>query len=111
MFSLPNFSYVASPYSHPIKWYQHERYLALMKFVAGRIREGELVYSPILHCHEMAKLHELPTDAKFWEKYNNAIQGRAAKLIVLQLSGWEQSTGVAAEIAFANLLEQPIEYV
>lgn len=112
MFSLPNYSYVASPYSHPDKWMEHERYLAVMKFVAQRMKDAdEYLYSPILHCHEMARNYALPGDALFWQKFNQAMQGRAEKTIVLMLNGWEQSKGVQYEITFANMLEQPIEYV
>lgn len=111
-FLLPSYSYVASPYSHEDKWMEHQRYLAVMKFVATRTKENnELLFSPILHWHPCARHHELPTDALYWQKFNHAMQGRAAKTIVLMLDGWEQSKGVQYEITFAKTLEQPIEYV
>ena len=111
MFSIPDYSYIASPYSHPDKWVQHERYLAVMKFVARCMNEGEFVYSPILHCHELARNFNLPGDHLYWQKMNRAMQGHAAKTIVLRLTGWDVSKGVQDEITYAKLIEQPIEYV
>ncbi len=41
-------------------------------FVAGLLMiSGNTVYSPISHCHQIAKIHKLPTDIGYWKQ--NAI--------------------------------------
>lgn len=69
---------------------------------------GVHAYSPIVHCHELAKIAELPKTAEFWEKYNFAMLERADALWVLMLPGWEDSKGCAAEAQEASRLKKPI---
>lgn len=94
------FIYIASPYSHPETLVMSQRYYDVMDYVVGLLRENKWCYSPIVHCHEMANTHHLPTDAAFWKDYNYTMMRAASGLHVLMLDGWRQSVGVADEIAW-----------
>jgi hypothetical protein len=50
----------------------------------------------------VAEMHQLPTDALFWQTTNEHMLLRADLLWVLQLPGWRDSTGVSHEIRFAE---------
>lgn len=104
------YTYVASPYSHREPPIMRERFYAAMKFTSWLLEQGQYAYSPIVHCHEMAIVHDLPFTFDFWERYNCAMIAPAKSLTVLTLHGWEESVGVRAEIKFASLLGKPIRY-
>lgn len=95
------FIYLASPYSDKSRTVRHGRYLQVAETTAELLRQGLHVYSPIVHCHELAERHNLPKDFAFWEKYNFAMLEQASALHILELEGWEQSKGVRGEIQFA----------
>lgn len=90
--------YLASPYSHPDPRIMHARYLAAEAACVDLLRRREWVYSPIVHCHQMALNHELPTDAGYWRDYNQAMLDKSDQLVVLCLDGWRASVGVIGEM-------------
>lgn len=96
--------YILSPYSHPDDAVQHERFLAVRKFTAGLLKQGQCVFSPIVYCREMALVFDFPHDAAFWEAMNTAFLRRSESAILLKLSGWEQSKGVAKELDLCKAL-------
>ena len=102
--------YLASPYSDPDPAVMEQRFEAAAKFCAARMREGLVIYSPIVHCHPIAVRHELPRDWAFWEKFDREMIKRADSLWVLTLPGYDRSKGVNAEIELARLLGVPVSY-
>lgn len=103
--------YVASPYSHHDLSVMTTRYITTMKACAELTGEGYFVISPIVHWHEVAKHFGLPTDCDYWEEYNKALMEACDGVIVLKLDGWEESKGVAKEIAWGEALGLEIMYV
>lgn len=102
--------YLASPYSHDDKEIEHMRYLGALNATAHLISRHVAIYSPIVHCHELARAAELPTDFEFWMRYNYRMLSAARKLLVLKLDGWEFSVGVRAEITYALTHCKPVLY-
>lgn len=100
--------YLASPYSDPDPTIVKTRVGLTMQCMAALIQSGHLVWSPILHCHEMAHLYRLPTDAKFWRKWAKDFIRRCDAMYVLQIPGTAQSQGVNFEIAFAKECDIPV---
>ena len=96
------FMYLASPYSHPDPFMREMRYLWTMHEMTLMLQSGLAVYSPIVHCHELAKIADLPREAAFWMKYNFTMLAAAEILGVLMLPGWKESVGVTAEISKAR---------
>jgi len=105
------FVYLASPYSHPDPFVREDRYLRAAQATTHLLKKGEWVYSPIVHCHELAKIADLPKDFTFWQNYNMAMLIRADKLLILRIEGYDQSVGIAAELSFATLKKIPVEYL
>lgn len=96
--------YLASAYSHSDPLIMKTRFMLAEQCTASLLARRQWVYSPIVHCHELAHKFALPTDFTFWRDYNFNILRHASKLFVLDVKGWEESKGVAAEIEMAEVL-------
>ena len=94
--------YLASPYSHPDPAVRLRRYRAVRDATTWLLRRRLWVYSPIVHCHDLATSAELPTDFTFWAEYNYVMIDRADMLYVLTLDGHAESVGVAGERRYAQ---------
>lgn len=99
-----SYIYLASPYSHANPDVMEARFLAAEAVLAHLLRTSEWTYSPIVHCHALAKRHDLPTDHEFWGSYNLAMLHRAHNITVLTLPGWEESRGVQQELQWARAI-------
>lgn len=102
--------YLASPYSHPDELVRHDRFAQALQATATMLRDGLIVYSPIVHCHPLARVYDLPTDFAFWQNYNFGILKHAEGLWVLMIDGFESSLGVQNEIIYAKELCIPYHY-
>lgn len=96
------FYYLASPYSHPDKSVMEARFHETKRALAWLLSKRHWVYSPIVHAHQMAQDHQMPTDAKFWEDYNHAMIRSSCGVWVLCIDGFEDSKGVTEELAYAH---------
>ena len=101
--------YLASPYSDPDPAVQEERFQTACRHAAKMMRAGIHVFSPIAHSHPIAR-YGLPGDWSFWKDYNCEFLKMCTALDVLMMPRWNESTGVAAEIALAHGLGKPVRY-
>ena len=102
--------YLASPYSHPSPSVREDRYGCAVLYAARLIKErGEPVFSPIAHSHPITE-HDLDGTWETWREMDLAIIAICRELVVMQLDGWEQSQGIAAEVAEAQRLGIPVTY-
>src|ERR1700674_2823229 len=105
------FKYLASPYSHPDPAVRHQRYETAGRCLVWLLKQQIWTYSPIVHNHNLAVAHALPTTYEFWDNYNQALLRVADELLVLCDDGYRTSRGIAAEIAFARNERIPISGV
>jgi hypothetical protein len=103
--------YLASPYSHPDPVIKKTRFLLVEQCTAALINQGLYVWSPIVHCYEMAKKFSMPDDAEFWKGYNTDFIRRADSMFVLGIDGWFESKGVMMEIKLAKEALLPVRFV
>lgn len=103
--------YLACPYTHQDRAVRVARFEAANLAASKLMREGHYVFSPISHTHPIAEAGGLPLGWDFWEGFDRAYIGHSHKLIVLTLGGWAQSKGVMAEIAIADSMGIPVEYL
>ena len=112
-------AYLASPYSAIASdltpdqkaAIREARYQQALKASHWLIANTWWVYSPIVHCHEIAKLNGLPTDAKFWKEFNEAMIDSFQSVIVLCEEGWSISKGVTMEIEYAKDMHCDLWYL
>lgn len=105
------YKYLASPYSDPDPLVREQRYLAAATALHTLLDNRIWTYSPIVHCHELAKLWGMPTDAEFWKEYDAAMIAGSNGIFVLRLEGWAKSVGVTGEIKLASELNKSITYL
>ena len=103
-------SYLAAPYSSPSAEATDERMKAFYEADAYLTSMGHFTVSPLLK-HPIVKSSVIPGDWAYWETYSKTLLSRCDELLVLQLPGWNTSTGVAGEIAFAKELGIPVFYI
>lgn len=107
---MSGFIYIASPYSGTVKEMK-ERFEAVERYTAYAMKHGEVVFSPIVHCHEIAAKYSMPTDFGFWENYCLGMLEGAHTFRILTLDGWRDSTGVLGEWEMADEWGHGIEFV
>lgn len=103
--------YLASPYTHENKEIEELRFREICRVAADLIYRGMIIYSPIAHCHPIAKTNNLSTSYKYWKIHNIDMLHLAKKLMVCKMEGWEGSVGVQNEIQIAKELGLEIEYI
>jgi Domain of unknown function (DUF1937) len=99
--------YLASPYTHPDSYVREARYLEAIDALNHLLRNRIWTYSPIVHCHELAKRNNLPKDHDFWSEYNHLMILNSRGLAILQSPGWDSSKGIADENLYAKHLDLP----
>jgi hypothetical protein len=108
--------YLASPYSHKNVDVIERRVMEATIATAVLIDRGHIVYSPIVHTHPLSKwvtfspvnhsMHEMSG----WMAYDFAFLAHCDEIWVLCLDGWQESSGVKAEIEHAHQLGKPVRY-
>ena len=101
------FIYLASPYTNN----PEENFKLAESYVAQQLKNGVCIFSPIVHCHEIAQKHDLPHDFNFWQNYNFNMLFNADELWILKIPGWENSVGVQEEIKFAEKHKLKVKYI
>ena len=103
--------YLASPYSHPDPAVVQTRFRAAEVCTVSLMRQGVIVFSPIVNCHGIALKYGLPTDHEFWLRYDFGMLRLAEAMFILMIDGWKESRGVKEEIGFARSAHIPISLV
>lgn len=97
--------YLASPYSSPDSETRLIRYKSACHAAALIMMKGDLVFSPIAHSHPVATCHSLPGDFEFWRSWClSFLRYWATHFTILEIPGWQKSSGIAAEEAVAREL-------
>lgn len=102
--------YLASPYSDRDPEVEELRYQAAYSHVRLAFSRKEIIFSPIVYCHQYYINRHTPGDFSFWQNFNEEMLLRATRLRVLRIAGWETSIGVTAEIAFASRSGITVEF-
>ena len=90
--------YLAVPYSDPDPSVRERRFQAANEAAGILMRAGLYVYSPISHSHPIAIAGGLPLDWDYREGYDREILSHCGALVVLEIAGWRESTGVTGEL-------------
>lgn len=108
---MKRLSYLASPYSHPDPEVRRQRFEDVCRIAGRLMSQGKLIFSPIAHTHPIAEMGDLPKGFDFWEEFDRAMLAACGELLILRLSGWQESQGIAAEIEIATEMDIPINYI
>ncbi len=106
-----SYIYLASPYSHDDPSVRQGRYDLAMVAVAALMRKQGVVFSPIVHDHNLALRCMLPTNFPFWQKHSQVFIYQSAEVHILCIDGVAKSEGVATERTYAESEGIPIRYI
>ncbi len=104
-----DYFYLATPYSHPDVRIREQRYKDACKITAHLIKQGYVVFSPIVHNHPIACAYNLPGDMDFWYNFDTRLLMNARKMFVADMPGWQDSKGVKLEMDFCDMQGIPYE--
>ena len=103
--------YLATPYSHKNPEIRKARFDAVNVIAAKLMSKGYLVFSPISHTHPIAVAGDLPKGWEFWAAYDRTFIEWCDEIHVFQQDGWQESTGVVAEIKLAEEMNKPVVFI
>ena len=103
--------YLASPYTKHGTQIREEYFEILCKVTADLFNQGLYVFAPIVYAHPIASKYKLPPDWEYWKEYDEKFISICSELWVLMLPGWEDSTGVEAEIQIAKKRGLIVKYM
>ncbi|WP_291854826.1 DUF1937 family protein [Bradyrhizobium sp.] len=100
--------YLATPYSRYPGGIERA-FADAARLAAKMILAGVKVYSPIAHTHPLAVHGGLdPLDHALWLPFDEAMMNAARVLIVAHMEGWQESAGIAYEVAYFERHNKPI---
>ncbi len=102
--------YVAAPYSHKDPEVVEARMNAFADYMAKIIAAGEHPVSPLMNHFLGDRSQTFPLTWEYWEEYSRKLLSRCDRIDVLQIDGWEESTGLTAEIELAKSLGIEVNY-
>jgi hypothetical protein len=87
------------------------RFDAACRIAGALMAQGKVVFSPIVHTHPIAVRCALSRGWDYWQRYDREMIAHADKVLVVKIDGWQESKGIAGEIAIALQLGIPVEYM
>lgn len=108
---LLNLEYLGTPYSNGNPYLINFRAEVVDMIATELTNEGRAIYSPITSWHNCACKFTMPKTFEFWERMNLSFLVQCKRLIVVMISGWEESVGLQGEIEFAEKMGIDIEYL
>lgn len=101
--------YIAAPYSGDPAAIAG-RMACFDAHIASMLLGGHHPVSPLLF-HALLGQHKVPGNWEFFESYSIGLLDRCDCITIIQLPGWESSTGVRGEIEHAMKRDIPLHYV
>jgi hypothetical protein len=94
--------YLACPFRHTDPLVQKKRCAASHYAAAQLIKQGLFVFSPLTHNEILLEILNDTLPPEQWLQFDLSILAHCQSLYILKMEGWDQSKGVAREVAFAK---------
>lgn len=104
------YAYLSNPFNHVDPSVRAARVRQAARAAARLFMQGRPVFCPIAH-NALLIAEGCRQTYPEWVGFNSDMLRNANALLVLQLPGWDVSFGVKGEIAEAERLGLPIEYL
>lgn len=103
--------YVSIPYSHKDELVREYRFELATNIAGKLIENGNIVFSPVTHSHIITKQEiNLPISWEFWKQQLISFIDWCDTVLVVNVDGWEESTGVKEEIEYATKTNKKVIY-
>jgi hypothetical protein len=103
--------YLGVPYSDPDPAVKQKRFEQVTDKTGELMQQGHIVYSPITACHPVAVRCDLPGSWEYWGALDRTFIDWCEEVWILKLDGWEDSTGLKAEVEIAREMGKPVRYI
>ena len=103
--------YLASPYTHKYDIVQLGRFEEVSRQTALLLKEGIIVFSPIVFSHQLSVEYGIPNTLEMWSPHNKAMIDLCDELWVLMLNGFRESKGVGIEVNHAKKIGCPVRFI
>ena len=103
--------YLGIPYSHTDAYVRHCRFHAANRAAARLYEMGYNVLSPISHSHPISLYMQNSNDSDFWTSVDDYWQRQCDQLIILTMTGWQESKGLGREIDLAVSIGQQVFFM
>jgi hypothetical protein len=100
--------YLAAPYMHCSAKVVEHRVKQAAQASLALLQGGHDIFCPIVHGHYIESLSRQRLEAERWYQHSLSMLARAYELWVLLLPGWEDSRGIALEVAYARKRNKPV---
>lgn len=103
--------YLGLPYSNKNNYMLHYRAEISNKIAVELTKQGRIIFAPISAWHHIAMKYDMPTDFEYWAKLDEAFIKVSKKVLIIDLPGWKESTGVKFELTLANKYNKIVEHI
>lgn len=105
--------YIGTPYWHKDEEVREARFKNATMVAAYLTKANYAVFSPVTHAHAMHKMYGPITQRgwEFWRHVDLPVLECAGLLIVLTMTGWQDSVGLNGEMKRAAELNIPQLYI
>lgn len=99
--------YLATPYSKYTDGLE-QAFSDAARLAARLMQKGYRIYSPIVHCHPLARYGNIDPNASLWLANDEMMMNKSDTLFVAKLDGWQKSDGINSEIKFFDGAFKPV---
>jgi hypothetical protein len=105
--------YLGCPYTDEDPIIRRHRFELATAAAATLVRRGLVVFSPITMTHpiDVALAGDKTLGSDFWAEFDETFMEKCSELVVLQIEGWERSSGIRREIEFFSQADKPISFM
>lgn len=103
--------YLACPYTHIDKKVREMRFNAATRAAAHLIKSGRIVFSPITMTHPIDVVlatEDATLGSDYWVDFDEAFMEFCSEMIILNIDGWNTSSGIKREILYFQSKGKPI---
>lgn len=100
--------YLASPYSHKSKTVMRQRENDINNIGATLLNKGYFIYGPISMSAAIARSGKMGSGWDTWRELDLLMIDKCDEMWVVDMPGWLESTGVAAEIEHCLKTGKPV---
>ena len=105
-----HYDYLASPFWHQDAKVRRQRIQAVRAVATHLIEKGKIIFCPISYSRALAEQPEHPEihPPLGWYEFDLNFLAGARTLYIFEMPGWQESSGVKMELAFAKAKKIPV---
>jgi nucleoside 2-deoxyribosyltransferase len=106
--------YLACPYTDPDRMVREQRFRFATEAAAALIERGHIVFSPITMTHPIDTVlagNAATLGSEFWVTFDEAFMDVCSEMIILDIEGWDRSSGIRREIEYFERQGKPVRFI